>query len=73
MTKYPSIPTYHPLGNKGVLLEEAVSFEGEVVLTEKIDATNSRIILLPNGNFVLGIDTPSAKSAKDSSCCLIEG
>lgn len=53
MTKYPSIPTYHTLGNKGVLLEETVRFEGEVVLTEKVDGTN-RIILLPDGNFVLG-------------------
>ncbi|ALF54941.1 hypothetical protein ACX27_22320 [Nostoc piscinale CENA21] len=54
MTKYPSIPTYHTLGDKGVLLEETVIFDGEVILTEKVDGTNSRIILLPDGNFVLG-------------------
>ncbi|GET39434.1 hypothetical protein MiSe_42030 [Microseira wollei NIES-4236] len=54
MTKYPSIPTYHTLGDKGALLEETVSFDGEVILTEKVDGTNSRIILLPDGNFVLG-------------------
>ncbi|MDM9583579.1 RNA ligase family protein [Nostoc sp. GT001] len=54
MTKYPSIPTYHSLGDKGTLLEETVKFDGEVILTEKIDGTNSRIILLPDGNFVLG-------------------
>ncbi|MBF2007443.1 MAG: hypothetical protein IGS49_18760 [Chlorogloeopsis fritschii C42_A2020_084] len=54
MTKYPSIPTYHKLGDKGALLEETVSFDGEVILTEKVDGTNSRIILLPDGNFVLG-------------------
>jgi hypothetical protein len=54
MTKYPSIPTYHTLGDKGTLLEQTVSFEGKVVLTEKVDGTNSRIILLPDGNFVLG-------------------
>ncbi|MBR8835528.1 MAG: hypothetical protein DSM106950_16290 [Stigonema ocellatum SAG 48.90 = DSM 106950] len=54
MTKYPSIPTYHMLGDKGSLLEETISFSGEVILTEKVDGTNSRIILLPDGNFVLG-------------------
>lgn len=54
MTKYPSIPTYHTLGEKGALLEETVPFEGEIVLTEKVDGTNSRIILLPDGTFILG-------------------
>ncbi|MEH2169989.1 MAG: RNA ligase family protein [Nostoc sp.] len=54
MTKYPSISTYHYLGDKGTLLEETVKFDGEVILTEKVDGTNSRIILLPDGNFVLG-------------------
>ncbi|BAY09236.1 hypothetical protein NIES2098_23980 [Calothrix sp. NIES-2098] len=54
MTKYPSIPTYHALGEKGALLEQTVNFDGEVILTEKVDGTNSRILLLPDGNFVLG-------------------
>jgi hypothetical protein len=54
MTKYPSIPTYHALGDKGALLEETVNFDGEVILTEKVDGINSRIILLPDRNFVLG-------------------
>ncbi|WP_236142941.1 RNA ligase family protein [Nostoc sp. CMAA1605] len=54
LTKYPSIPTYHALGEKGKLLEETVTFDGEVILTEKVDGTNSRIILLPDGNYVLG-------------------
>jgi len=54
MTKYPSIPTYHALGDKGKLLEETVIFDGEVILTEKVDGTNSRIILLPDGNYLLG-------------------
>lgn len=54
MTKYPSIPTYHALGDKGILLEETISFDSEVVLTEKVDGSNARIILLPDGNFVLG-------------------
>ncbi|BCL38567.1 RNA ligase family protein [Nostoc sp. MS1] len=54
MTKYPSISTYHALGDKGKLLDECVKFEGEVILTEKVDGTNSRIIMLPDGNYVLG-------------------
>lgn len=54
MTKYPSIPTYHTLGERGALLEETVSFQGDIILTEKVDGTNSRIILLPDRNFVLG-------------------
>ena len=54
ITKYPSIPTYHALGDKGALLEQTVSFDGEIILTEKVDGTNSRIILLPDGSFVLG-------------------
>jgi ATP-dependent RNA circularization protein (DNA/RNA ligase family) len=53
MTKYPSIPTYHTLGDKGILLEETISFDSEVILTEKVDGTNSRIILLPDGTFVI--------------------
>jgi hypothetical protein len=54
MTKYPSIPTYHALGDKGALLSETVGFNGSILLTEKIDGTNARIILTPDGEFVLG-------------------
>ncbi|MCU1617221.1 MAG: hypothetical protein JWO98_4761, partial [Frankiales bacterium] len=47
-TKYPSIPTYHELDPKnGGLLEIPTAFEGDVVLTEKVDGTNGRIVLLP--------------------------
>jgi hypothetical protein len=54
-TKYPSIPTYHTLDPKnGGLLEETVGFAGDVVLTEKIDGTNARIISFPSGDYVLG-------------------
>lgn len=56
-TKYPSIPTYHALGEKGKLKEEIlVSFEGEkeLIYTEKIDGTNARIILFPDGDFFIG-------------------
>ena len=55
ITKYPSIPTYHTLDPKnGGLLEEAVSFTGSVLGTEKIDGTNARILCLPDGNFIIG-------------------
>lgn len=53
-TKYPSIPTYHALGERGVLTEEATAFHGDVILTEKIDGTNSRIIVMPDGDWFIG-------------------
>jgi hypothetical protein len=54
-TKYPSIPTYHELDPKnGGLLETSTAFEGDVVLTEKVDGTNSRIVLLPDGDWFIG-------------------
>lgn len=54
-TKYPSIPTYHALGEKGRLLVEHVDFSGEtILLTEKVDGTNSRIILMPDGCYLIG-------------------
>jgi hypothetical protein len=54
-TKYPSIPTYHALDPKnGSLLDQATAFTGDVVLTEKVDGTNGRIISLPGGDYVLG-------------------
>ncbi len=54
-TKYPSIPTYHTLGERGSLLEETISFDGETLIaTEKVDGTNSRIILMPDGCYLIG-------------------
>lgn len=54
-TKYPSIPTYHALDPKnGSLLEEATAFNGDVILTEKVDGTNGRIVLFPDGDFFIG-------------------
>lgn len=54
-TKYPSIPTYHLLGERGSLTEEVIEFSGEeVILTEKVDGTNSRIILMPDGDWFIG-------------------
>src|SRR3954470_23466594 len=55
VTKYPSIPTYHELDPRnGGLLDTCVSFDGTVIGTEKVDGTNSRIILLPDGAWLLG-------------------
>ncbi|MFC4565862.1 RNA ligase family protein [Nocardiopsis mangrovi] len=54
-TKYPSIPTYHALDPKnGGLLDTTVPFSGRVVLTEKLDGSNARVITLPDGGYVLG-------------------
>lgn len=48
MTKYPSIPTYHKLNEKGILTAERnVIFDEPVFATEKIDGTNARILLIP--------------------------
>ncbi|MCX4097383.1 RNA ligase family protein [Nocardia sp. alder85J] len=53
-TKYPSIPTYHGLGERGALTAGVVEFRGPVVGTEKVDGTNSRVIGLPDGSWLLG-------------------
>ncbi len=55
LTKYPSIPTYHELDPRnGSLLDSCIEFTGEVHLSEKIDGTNSRVILLPDDTYLLG-------------------
>lgn len=54
-TKYPSIPMYHAMGERGALLEETVDFGGrELIATEKVDGTNSRIMLMPDGYYLIG-------------------
>ncbi|MDD5651053.1 MAG: RNA ligase family protein [Candidatus Nanoarchaeia archaeon] len=56
-TKYPSILTYHALGDRGCLKEEVLvhfSTDDEVFLSEKIDGTNARIILFPKGMYLIG-------------------
>ncbi|GAA4246621.1 hypothetical protein GCM10022255_018720 [Dactylosporangium darangshiense] len=55
LTKYPSIPTYHELDPRnGGLLESPAAFPGAVIATEKVDGTNSRLVLLPDGSYVIG-------------------
>jgi hypothetical protein len=53
MTKYPSIPTYHALGERGVLLDSRIEFSGSVIVREKIDGTNARIIFT-GGGYLIG-------------------
>jgi hypothetical protein len=58
-TKYPSIETFHVLGERGALTEQVGPFWGaepkeRVFLTEKVDGTNGRIILLPGGDYFIG-------------------
>lgn len=57
-TKYPSILTYHGLGDRGGLLETRTGFahvsEGPVYMTEKVDGTNGRIVFLRGGDYVIG-------------------
>jgi hypothetical protein len=55
LTKYPSILTYHALGDKGVLQEAVqVPFTGRVIGTEKVDGTNTRLIFCPDGAALVG-------------------
>ncbi|WP_328392013.1 RNA ligase family protein [Nocardia sp. NBC_00416] len=53
-TKYPSIPTYHALGERGSLTGAVTEFAGRVIGTEKVDGTNARVIGLPDGTWLLG-------------------
>ncbi|AEV86613.1 hypothetical protein ACWT_5596 [Actinoplanes sp. SE50] len=55
LTKYPSIPTYHELDPRnGGLTETVTVLPGPVYASEKIDGTNSRLIMLPDGNHLIG-------------------
>jgi len=54
-TKYPQIPTYHKMGDRGRLGDEHIDFTGlRVYVTEKIHGTNARIVRLPDGHWLLG-------------------
>lgn len=57
MTKYPPILTYHTMGDRGVLGDDLlVSFgpNEDVIVTEKIHGVNGRIVILPDGDWVIG-------------------
>lgn len=55
MTKYPSILTYHRLGERGQLMEELAESQGfadaeAVYLYEKVDGENARMVFFREGN-----------------------
>lgn len=59
MTKYPSILTFHDIDH-GILQEQLVTEDGtfpaddpEIFVTEKVDGTNSRILLF-DGDYIIG-------------------
>lgn len=57
LTKYPSIPTYHDIGDRGRLLptiRTPFAHNVEIIVTEKVDGSNGRIILFPDGSYVIG-------------------
>lgn len=55
LTKYPSIPTYHEIQGRGSLGEKFLSLGDEkLFLTEKVDGTNTRVIMFPEGYFFIG-------------------
>lgn len=56
-TKYPSILTYHPLDPKnGKLLDEdpVHYWQGRVTLTEKVNGTSGRVVVMPDGDWFIG-------------------
>ena len=53
-TKYPAIPTYHTLGNRGRLTEDVLKFDGPVLMTEKMDGANGRIVKDSTGDWLIG-------------------
>lgn len=55
LTKYPSIPTYHDLGDKGMLQEAHLEVpDSGLIYTEKVDGTNVRIVAVPGEPFLIG-------------------
>jgi hypothetical protein len=57
MTKYPSILTYHELGERGVLNDAVLTpFPPNVSIygTEKVDGTNVRLIFAPDRSVLVG-------------------
>lgn len=55
MTKYPSILTYHKMVDKGKLSNEVrVPFDSPAIVTEKINGVNARVIMYPNGFYMVG-------------------
>lgn len=59
MTRYPQIDTYHTLdAATGALGDPVTEFGDQTVIgTEKIDGTNTRIIVFPDGDWIIGSRT----------------
>lgn len=58
LTKYPSIPTYHVMGERGYLTDQlfedvSVFSQSPLYVTEKIDGENTRILVF-NGDYIIG-------------------
>lgn len=54
-TKYPSIPCLHPMHDRGRLSDTPLDLpDGDLFVTEKIDGTNARIIVAPDGDWFIG-------------------
>jgi len=54
-TKYPSILTFHELGERGRLKDNLnVTFDGPAIVTEKLDGTNSRMVFFSAGDYIIG-------------------
>jgi hypothetical protein len=56
-TKYPSIRTYHALDGRGNVMDNTSTIYApgsEVVVTEKVNGTNTRIVFFPDGDYVIG-------------------
>lgn len=55
LTKYPSIPTYHDLGEREILQDTHIQFpaDEEIHIYEKIDGVNTRIIVFPKDDWMM--------------------
>ncbi len=61
LTRYPSIITYHPLDPKQSRprgrheeTRPQVTFTGAVLATEKVDGVNARLVVAPDGSYLIG-------------------
>ncbi|MCA9071492.1 MAG: hypothetical protein KDA84_21340, partial [Planctomycetaceae bacterium] len=59
LTRYPSILTYHPITprqrrsrGKASDASPRVHFSGKVVVTEKVDGVNTRLVVFSDGSYL---------------------
>lgn len=54
-TRYPSIPTFHAMGGKGRLGSEHLELgPGPLFVSEKVDGTNTRVLVNERGESIVG-------------------